>query len=64
MAWGDQRFDLSQTGEARYAEGLLISGDYFRTLEVPAVLGRLITSDDDRRGCGSPGIDPVPGQKY
>ena len=55
FAWGDTRFNLTPGGEARYAEGLWVSGDYFKTLGVQPLAGRLISSEDDRAGCGSPG---------
>jgi len=55
FAWGDTRFDLASGGEARFAEGLWVSGDYFRTLGVQPLAGRVITNQDDRPGCGSPG---------
>ena len=50
-AWGDMRFDLAHGGEAQYAKGLWVSGDFFRTLGVRPAAGRLITVADDRRGC-------------
>ncbi len=55
MAWSDHRFNLALGGEARYAEGLLVSGEFFSVLGVSATMGRVFTTDDDRRGCGSPG---------
>ena len=55
FAWGDVRFNLAASGEARYTDGLWVSGDYFRTLGVKPFAGRLISADDDRTGCGSPG---------
>ena len=54
FAWGDTRFNLADGGEARYAEGLWVSGQYFSTLNVQPLLGRLISDEDDRPGCGSP----------
>jgi len=54
FAWGDTRFNLSESGEVRFAEGLWVSGDSFKTLGVQPLLGRLISDEDDRRGCGSP----------
>ena len=54
FAWAAGEFNLARGGEARYAEGIWVSGDFFKTLEVPALRGRTITTDDDRRGCGSP----------
>ena len=51
LAFGAQQFDLAQGGEAHYAKGLWVSGDFFRTLGVQPAAGRLITVADDRRGC-------------
>jgi putative ABC transport system permease protein len=56
LAWGTATFNLSKGGEARYAEGLWVSGGFFDTLGVHAVVGRTLTPDDDRRGCASPGV--------
>jgi len=56
FAWGDHRFNLAQAGEIRPAEGLWVSGDCFSTLGVKPVLGRLLNADDDRAGCGVPGV--------
>ncbi len=44
-------FDLASGGEARQVDGAYVSGHFFDTLGVPAVLGRTFTSEDDRRGC-------------
>ena len=38
----------------RYAEGLFVSGDFFRGLSVMPALGRVLTADDDRAACPSP----------
>jgi predicted permease len=54
FAWSDTRFNLTSGGEARYALGLLVSGDFFNTLGVSPLLGRMLALDDDRRGCASP----------
>jgi putative ABC transport system permease protein len=55
FAWATEGgFNLARGGEARYASGIWVSGDFFKTLEVPALQGRTLTPDDDRRGCGSP----------
>ena len=54
-AWSAQDFNLAQEGKARYAQGQFVSGDFFRVLEVPAVMGRVFTAQDDQPGCGSPG---------
>jgi putative ABC transport system permease protein len=53
-AWGTAAFNLTSSGEARYAQGLWVNGDFFRTLGVNAMLGRVFTSADDRRGCSAP----------
>jgi hypothetical protein len=54
-AWMNTSFNLTPTGEARPVEGLFVSGDFFGTLGVQPILGRLIQRHDDRRGCGAPG---------
>ena len=56
FAWGDHRFNLADGGEIRWAEGLWVSGDFFKTLGVNPLLGRLISGADDVRGCGSPPV--------
>lgn len=55
LAWSAKGFNLTQEGKARYAEGLFVSGEFFKVLNVPAVVGRVFTAEDDRPGCGSPG---------
>ena len=55
FAWSASRFNLADRGEARYAEGLYVSGDFFRGLGITPILGRVLTSEDDKPGCGSPG---------
>jgi predicted permease len=54
FAWGATAFELSGGGESREAEGLWVSGDFFRALDVRPVLGRTLTAADDRRGCAAP----------
>jgi predicted permease len=56
LAWGSGAFNLASGGEVRYAQGLWVSGDFFRVLGVPAVHGRLLSPADDQAGCGSPGV--------
>lgn len=55
-AWSTQRLNLRQGGEARYANGLWVSGTFFDVVGVRPILGRLISQVDDRRGCGSSGV--------
>ena len=51
FAWSDTKFNLAQGGMVRNADGLWVSGDFFRTLGVTPAAGRLLTVDDDRPGC-------------
>jgi predicted permease len=55
VAWSATRFNLTTGGEERYAEGLHVSGDFFRHLGVHAVMGRTFTAEDDSATCSSPG---------
>jgi putative ABC transport system permease protein len=55
LAFDTDRFDLAAGGEMHFAEGLWVSGNYFRVLGVPAVRGRVINADDDVRGGGHSG---------
>jgi putative ABC transport system permease protein len=55
FAYGDTRFNLSPNGEIRNAEGMWVSGTLFPVLGVRPFIGRLISPEDDRPGCGSPG---------
>jgi putative ABC transport system permease protein len=52
VAWGTTQFDLTSGGQTRLAEGLFVSGDFFRVLGVSPVLGRSFTAADDSPGCG------------
>ncbi|MGB8477124.1 MAG: ABC transporter permease [Candidatus Acidiferrum sp.] len=51
FAWGDERFDLAQGGAVQSASGIFASGDYFSSLGVHPVAGRLFSRADDTRGC-------------
>jgi predicted permease len=51
FAWSAARFNLSPSGMVRYANGLWVSGDFFRTLGLNPAAGRLLTAADDERGC-------------
>jgi putative ABC transport system permease protein len=59
LAWSGGRFDLSVGGESHFAEGLWVSGDFFRVLGVPAMRGRVFTTDDDVHGGGHAGPGAV-----
>jgi putative ABC transport system permease protein len=54
FAWSGVGFDLTTGGEARTAQGLWVSGDFFKGLGVPALIGRTLNAADDRRGCAAP----------
>ena len=55
-AWGSESYNLSQGGESRYANGLLVSGEFFQVLGIQPQIGRLLNRSDDVRGCASPGV--------
>src|SRR5262245_61558117 len=55
-AFGTATFNLSVSGEDRFAEnGLWVSGEFFEVFGVRPELGRLFSSSDDQKGCGTPG---------
>ncbi len=51
FAYGGGRFNLSAGGEARYAQGNFVAGQFFDTLGLHAVMGRTFSMADDKRGC-------------
>jgi predicted permease len=51
FAWSTDRFNLSRAGMVQFADGVWVSGDFFRTLGLYPAAGRLLSVDDDRRGC-------------
>lgn len=51
FAWNLTQFDLSQGGAVHDVNGMFASGDYFSTLGIRPAAGRLISADDDKRGC-------------
>jgi putative ABC transport system permease protein len=55
LAWSTRRFNLAAGGETRFVDGIWVSGAYFQTLGVPAILGRTLTDADDRRSGGVDG---------
>lgn len=56
FAWDSTPFDLAQGGAVQRADGMFVSGDYFRTLGVRPAAGRLLTASDDRRGCAGAAV--------
>ncbi len=55
FAWSPDRLNLAVGGEARFAETIWVSGEFFSTLGVNPLMGRLLSPADDRRGCGGSG---------
>ena len=55
FAWATDRFNVSPSGSSDMVQGLWVSGSFFDTLGVPAVIGRTITVRDDARGGGPDG---------
>jgi putative ABC transport system permease protein len=50
-AWGQDTENLANGGEVDNANVIWVSGDFFRTLDVQPMLGRLISDVDDQTGC-------------
>jgi putative ABC transport system permease protein len=51
FTYGGYRFNLAAGGEARYAQSNFVSGQFFETLGLRPVLGRMLSTADDKRGC-------------
>jgi len=56
FAYSRTRYNLATGGEVRNVEGNRVSGQYFETLGIHAVLGRTLTSTDDKRGCAGTAV--------
>ncbi|HUB80290.1 MAG TPA: ABC transporter permease [Bryobacteraceae bacterium] len=56
FAYSPIALNLAGGGEVRNANASWVSGDFFRTLGVNALLGRTFTAADDKRGCPVIGI--------
>ncbi len=56
FAYGRWSFNLAMGGEARPVNGNYVSGQYFETLGVHAVVGRTLTPSDDTRGCAGKAV--------
>ena len=64
FASGRTTFDIAESGESRFIEGLWASGRLFETLGVQPVLGRVLTAADDRPGCGANGTVTVISDRF
>ena len=49
-AYAGAQFNISPTSEARWVDGLWVSGSFFGTLGVRPFAGRVLTGEDDRPG--------------
>ncbi|MBV8895152.1 MAG: ABC transporter permease, partial [Acidobacteriaceae bacterium] len=54
LAWFSQPFAFG--ADPRPVRGLFVSGDFFKVLGVAPQMGRTFTAEEDRRGCGLPGV--------
>jgi predicted permease len=53
FAWSSEKLNLAKGGVVQNADGLWVSGDFFHTLGLQPAAGRLLSADDDRRGCAA-----------
>lgn len=56
FAWGPNVFNIAPGGEVHNVQGLWVSGEFFETLGVTPAIGRLLGTEDDQPGCGSPTV--------
>ena len=56
FAWESWDFSINQGSQEKSVIGLWVSGEMFSTLGVLPAEGRLFVAEDDRRGCGTPGV--------
>jgi predicted permease len=56
FSWADNALAIGQAPQQKRVPGLWVSGEMFPTLGVAPWKGRLFTADDDRPGCGTPGV--------
>jgi putative ABC transport system permease protein len=56
LAWSNMDLRLDRSFGAPVARALVVSGEFFDVLGVRPHIGRLLTSTDDRPGCGTPAV--------
>ncbi len=56
FAWESWDFEVGQGFQGKSVTGLWVSGEMFSTLGIIPIKGRLLGSEDDRPGCGTPGV--------
>lgn len=59
FAWASTRFNLSQSGQTEFVDGVWTTGGYFDVLGVRPILGRTLNASDDTRGGGPEGAVAV-----
>ncbi len=55
LAFGTTRFNLAESGDVRYAEGLFVTPNFLDVLGVAPALGRWLPSDTDPKDCSRAG---------
>ena len=56
LAWATRRFNLTTGGETRFINAQYVSGAYFSVLGVRPAAGRLLSPEDDKRGCAGTAV--------
>jgi putative ABC transport system permease protein len=54
-AWNSSSFNLAAGGRSRVVRGMYVNGEFFNTLGIAPLAGRVFSASDDHRGCGLPG---------
>lgn len=56
FAWESWDFQIGKGSQEKSVTGLWVSGEMFPALGIVPIRGRLLRSEDDRPGCGTPGV--------
>jgi predicted permease len=56
FAWSMEKLRVGRAPDTRELPMMYASGDFFSTLQIPPVAGRLFDRSDDQPGCASPGV--------
>jgi predicted permease len=56
FAWDGGELRIGEGEQARRMRALWVSGEFFAALRLPPAVGRLLNSEDDQRGCATPGV--------
>jgi putative ABC transport system permease protein len=63
-AWSFTRFNLAESGETRFVDGVWADGGFFSTLGIQAIRGRTFSPEDDARGGGPDGPVTIVSYQY